>query len=162
VADLIGDRSDQAELIHDPEIALDPASEQIKKMQERRRTRRRAFPEPPVPIFVMVGPGRYVRVEQHAPSSVATTEGADEDSAEVGILDPAENITIRPEALIREFGNAKGEFGSPRSSEFDLASGTGIDDPVVNELSCVEETADGSEEGPQSDADRLAAAISRS
>ena len=47
-ADPVVDRSDPAEPIHDSVIPRDSASEQIKKTQERRRTRRSAFPELPV------------------------------------------------------------------------------------------------------------------
>jgi hypothetical protein len=161
-ADPVGDRLDSTEPIHDSVIPLDSASEQIKKIQERNRRRRRPFPEPPVPTFVMVGPGRYIRVEQPAPLAGATTEEADQDSMEVGILHPAENITIPAAASILEVDNAKSEFGSTRSSDLDSASDTRSEDSLVNEASCAEETEDGSEEVAQSEAELLAMVVSPS
>jgi hypothetical protein len=161
-ADAAGDRSHPAEPVHDSVIPLHSAPEQI-KMQERRRRRRKPFPKTPVPTFVMISPGRYIRAEEPAPS-VATTAGADQDNAAPRTLDPAEDITIRAAASIPEVGNgpAKGAFGSPRSSDIDPASVTEIEDSLVNEPSCNEETVDGSGEGRQSEADRLSTTISRS
>jgi hypothetical protein len=160
----VSDRSDPAEPIHDSLIPLDSASEQIKKTLERRRRRKRAFPEPPVPTFVMVSPDRYIRAEEPASSSVATSAGADEDSPALAILDPTEDTTIPAAASIHEMGNGSAnlEFGSPGSSDFDPAGGTGSEDPLVNEPSCDDETEDRSEEGPQSEPEHLAMAVSRS
>ena len=112
----------------------------------------------------MVSPGRYIRAEEPAPSSVANTEGADEDNPPLGMLDPAEDSTIPAAASIPVVGNdlADRAFGSPGSSDLDPATSTGIEDSLVNEPSCDEETVDGSEEGRQSEPDRLATAISRS
>ena len=133
-ADQVGDHSDPAEAIHDSVIPLDSASEQIKKIQERRRRRRRAFPEPPVPTFVMVSPGRYIRAEEPAPSSVATKAEPDEHGAAQRIQDPAQDSTIPAAASVPEVGIAKCEFGSLRPSDVDPAGDTGIEDSLVNTL----------------------------
>jgi hypothetical protein len=78
--DAVPDSSDPARPIHDSVIPLDSAPEPIKKTHERRRRRQRAFPEPPVPTFVMVGPGRFVRAEEPAPSYVATLAESEGDN----------------------------------------------------------------------------------
>jgi hypothetical protein len=64
--------------------ALDPAPEPIaiKKVEERRRRKRKVPAEPPVPTFIMVSPGRYVRAEEPAPSSAVAAEVAVEDGTD--------------------------------------------------------------------------------
>jgi hypothetical protein len=75
--DPVGTNSDEM-------IRPDPAPEPIpiKKTEVRRRRKRRVPPEPPVPTFIMVSPGMYVRAEDPAPVSMAAAEGAVEDGTE--------------------------------------------------------------------------------
>jgi hypothetical protein len=79
-----GETPDAGEAI----IAPGPAAEPNERSQERRRKRRKIVPEPVVPVFIKVGPGRYIRREEPAPSSDATAtttttttarEGSEED-----------------------------------------------------------------------------------
>jgi hypothetical protein len=77
-------------------VLRDSASEPSEKSQERRRKRRKSLPEPPIPIFIKVSPGRYVRAE---PSSQATPrESGEEDLArETQDSTASLDISISPE-----------------------------------------------------------------
>jgi hypothetical protein len=63
----------------DSVIPVDSAPQPVKKTQERRRKRRKTLPEPPVPTFIMVSPGRYVRAEEPAPLCNGTARGGGEE-----------------------------------------------------------------------------------
>jgi hypothetical protein len=125
-------------------------SGQMKKMQQRRRTRRRPLPEPSVPTFVMVKPGRYIRVEEPAPSSITTTEAADEVNWESRSLDLTEEIAVTAVVSITQVGNGcvNADVAVPSSAHADQVGGTGIEVPVVNEPTFDDEPVKGSEEEP--------------
>jgi hypothetical protein len=90
--DSTGGPSDPAGPIHNDVIPPDSGPGPIKKMQERRRRRRKALPEPPVPTFIMVSPGRYIRAEPPAPPLHETAGGAVEDSSAPETVDPAKDV----------------------------------------------------------------------
>src|SRR5262249_42817943 len=92
-----GGRSDPAGTIHNEGIPLDSAPGPIKEMHERRRRKRRVLPEPPVPTFIMVSPGRYVRAEEAPSWSVVTPEGAVKDGAAPGNLETARDSSSTAE-----------------------------------------------------------------
>jgi hypothetical protein len=127
---------------------IDSAPEQIKKIQERRRRRRKPFVEPRVPTFVMVSPGRYIRAEESTPSPVAPTGEAEEDNLALRTLERTEQTAIPASASIPEAGNgpANCELGSPGSPSVDLAGDGGIEVSLANEPSSDEETERGSTE----------------
>ena len=56
----------------------DSASPRAKRSQERRRKPRKTLPEPPVPAFIMVSPGRYIRAEEPS-ANVTALGGGDAD-----------------------------------------------------------------------------------
>jgi hypothetical protein len=51
-----------------PATNADPARPEGRRSREKRRGRRKILPEPPTARFVMVAPGRYVRVEEPQPA----------------------------------------------------------------------------------------------
>lgn len=61
----------------DAGLKKDTASSATRGNREKRRGRRRALPEPPAPRFVMVAPGRYVRVEEPAAVTEVAEEGGE-------------------------------------------------------------------------------------
>jgi hypothetical protein len=76
-------RSEPAGPVPDASIPPEPVSEPTRGAQERKRRKRKPLPELPVPTFVMVSPGRYVRAEDPSPSPPPPAVGeveADEDS----------------------------------------------------------------------------------
>jgi hypothetical protein len=127
---LLGDCSHPAETIHKEVIPLDSAPGPIKEMQERRRRKRRVLPEPPIPTFIMVSPGRYVRAEEPATLTVGTPEGAVEDGAALENLETAKDSISTAEGSTPGVGegHTDHESGSSTSSGEDPESGTGIDD----------------------------------
>lgn len=89
-ADAANDGSVSSRATREAVSADDPAPPEAGKGRERRRVRRRSFPDPPAATWVMVAPGRFLRVEASATTPVAPgpdaahVEGqADEMHAEV-------------------------------------------------------------------------------
>src|SRR5262249_13115713 len=63
-------------------------SEPNKATQERRRKRRKPLPVPPIPTFIMVSPGRYIRAEEPSSLSGAAVEGMTTTSGRCTGLNP--------------------------------------------------------------------------
>jgi hypothetical protein len=128
-------RTDHSSASEDAVIPPDSAPEPIKKMPERRPRRRIILPEPPVPTFVMVGPGRYIRVEGPVPTPVADTVEADADGTTPGMLDRTEETTLAKLAPVSAPDNEPrhDDFGWPRSSEFDSAVDNSNDDSLARD-----------------------------
>jgi hypothetical protein len=149
-----GVRSDPAETIHNEVIPLDSAPGPIKEMQERRRRKRRVLPEPPIPTFIMVSPGRYVRAEEAASWSVVTPEGAVKDGAAPENLKTARDSSSAAEVSTPGLGDedADRESGSSTSSGDGLESGTGTDDVRADGAPSDAQEGVGTAVGPRSGA----------
>jgi hypothetical protein len=67
---------------HGATVLLDSALEPIERTQDRRRRQRKPVPEPCIPVFIKVGPGRYVRAEEtSSPSSTTARVEVEADAA---------------------------------------------------------------------------------
>jgi hypothetical protein len=125
-----GVTSDPWVAMPDTAIQMDSAAGPVKRIQDRRRKQRKTLPEPPIPTFIMVSPGRYIRAEEPSPSSNATARrGSEEDLAPETQAPDACCIMPAGEPIpdMAE-GHAERGFGSLVSSSGDAEGITRIDD----------------------------------
>jgi hypothetical protein len=89
---------DPGEAISSPGPNADPTE----RSQERRRKRRKILPEPAVPVFIKVGPGRYIRREEPTPSSDATETATAREGGEENLSRETQDSAASPSFAAEE------------------------------------------------------------
>ena len=116
-----------------PDMSVAPGeiSQKLVRVRESRRNPRKPLPEPPAARFVMVAPGRYVRVEEVGVTPVVPPSTGDEPTEEPPPL-PPERLSdpLSVDGLGHEKSPNGGGGGSDESDEPSERQGMGdVNDP---------------------------------